>query len=339
MQVNGREINKENSPYIIAEVGSGHLRTLESCLNLIELAKIAGVDAVKIQTYSPDSLTIDCPGRAFTVEDGPWRGRNLYELYKLGQTPKAWHPRLFERAEKLGVTLFSTPFSPEDVDFLEEIGCPAYKIASPEITHMELIRRVVKTGKPIFLSTGMANLYEVDDAIEASGTRPLVIMHCVSGYPTPTERANLSGIGRLNNFAAGERMVGFSDHTRGHIAAVAAVALGAVAIEKHIGYSESLDGCFATRPEEFASFVTAVRLGWEALQPRCNIKSELPTMRLRRSIYVVENMDAGDVFTPYNLRVIRPGSGMHPNMLGRVLGKMASRDLKRGHPLCPSDFE
>jgi pseudaminic acid synthase len=337
MNILGHDFFLKKSPLVIAEIGSGHGGSLDVAIDLVIDAARAGAGAVKIQTYTPDSMTIECDEPDFEIKAGPWRGRRLYDLYAEAMTPRDWHQPLFEAAAANQIPIFSTPFGVDDVDFLESLGCPAYKIASPEIAHFELLEAVRETKKPVFISTGMATTFDVRRALEALYGRDVVIMHCVSGYPTPTGEANLWNIRNLQSHFA-RHQIGFSDHTVGSVAAIAAVSLGATVIEKHIGVRGSEDADFAYRPERFSDFVRGVESAWSARQVSYRT-SEDSNLQMKRSVYVVEDIKKGDKLTYDNTRVIRPGYGLDPSEYGGVIGRAAKHNIKRGTALFPGMIE
>lgn len=340
----GRPIGPEHPPYVIAEMSGNHNGDIRRAFALLEAAKVAGVDAVKMQTYTADTITIDHDSADFRISDGLWAGKTLYALYQEAHTPWDWHRELFNKARELGLTIFSSPFDESAVDFLEELDAPAYKIASFEAVDLPLIRRVAATGKPLIISTGMANLDEIGEALEAArsaGAKDVVLLHCVSGYPTPAREANLRTLAHLA--ATFGTPVGLSDHSMGIAVSVAAVALGACVIEKHFTLRRAdggPDAAFSLEPEELTALTSSCRTAWEALgeigfdrKP-----SEEGNVRFRRSLYVVKDIQAGEMFTSRNVRSIRPGFGLPPKLLPSVLGKSAEMDLKRGTPLALHHF-
>jgi len=340
----GRSIGAGQPPYIIAELSANHNGHLENALKLIETAARCGADAVKLQTYTADTITLDHDGPDFMLTTGPWKGRRLYDLYDEAHTPWEWHAALFAKARDCGICCFSSPFDFTAVDLLESLGAPAYKIASFELVDHALIERVARTGKPVLMSRGMANAQEIEEAVAVArnaGCKDLLLFHCVSGYPTPPEDINLASIPDLA--ARFGVTVGLSDHTLGNAVATAAVALGAAAIEKHFIMSRNdggPDAAFSMEPDELADLVTATRTAAAALgQPSYSLKgSEAAQASLRRSLYVVADVKAGESLTENNIRSIRPGYGLAPKHYREVLGRRAARDLPRGTPLSWDDL-
>jgi pseudaminic acid synthase len=337
----GRRIGAGHPPFVIAELSGNHNGELERALSLIDAAKAAGADAVKLQTYTADTITIDHDGPGFTIEDGLWKGRRLYELYREAHTPWEWHPQLFEHAKRAGIICFSSPFDDTAIDLLEGFNVPAYKIASFEVIDTPLIRHAAKTGKPLVISTGMADQDEIARALAACSGKA-ALLHCVSGYPTPASEANLQRIGALR--ARFTVPVGLSDHTMGTSVAVAAVALGACIIEKHVTLRRAdggPDAAFSLEPDELAALCRDVRSAFEALKPQsgAHAKSEEQNVMFRRSLYVVADVRAGEPFSRANVRSIRPGHGLAPRHYDEVLGKRATRALHRGDPLTADAVE
>jgi N-acetylneuraminate synthase len=302
-------------------------------------AKEAGADAVKLQTYTAETLTLDVDRPEFHIHGGAWDGRSLFELYQEAHTPWEWHDALFKKGRDLDLTVLSSPFDPTALALLESLGSPAHKVASPEIIDIPLIEKMAATGKPLIISTGMASLGEIGDAVLAArqaGTGGIVLLHCVSGYPTPVGESNLRTIPNLGD-AFGE-LVGLSDHSHGIAAAVAAVALGAVVIEKHFTLSRAdggPDAAFSLEPSELRDLVENCRAAWEALGAvsYARSESEKGSAAFRRSLYVVEEVAAGEVFTAQNVRSIRPANGLAPKNLPDVIGRRARHAIVRGTPL------
>jgi len=339
ISIAGRAIGTGQPPYVIAEMSGNHNGDIGRALAIIDAAKAAGADAVKLQTYTADTITIDHDGPGFRIEGGLWNGRTLHELYEEAHTPWDWHARLFERGRALGIIVFSSPFDATAVDFLEGLGCPAYKIASFEIVDLPLIERAAATGKPLIISTGIARLDEIGEAVAAArgaGAGGIALLHCVSGYPTPIEEANLMTIPDLRD--AFDTVVGLSDHTPGTVVAASAVALGAALVEKHFTLSRAdggVDSAFSLEPRELEELCRSCRAAWQAMgEASYDLKpSEKGNKIFRRSLYVVEDVAKGQPFTGRNLRSIRPGFGLAPKHLQHVLGKRASRDIARGTPM------
>lgn len=337
--INGREIGPDQPPYVIAELSGNHNGEIARAFALIEAAKAAGADAVKLQTYTADTLTIDHDGPDFQIEGGLWHGRRLYNLYQEAHTPWGWHEALFAKGRDIGITIFSTPFDASAVDFLESLGTPAYKIASFELIDLPLIRRVASIGKPLIMSTGMADLGEISEAVEAArsaGCRDLVLLHCVSGYPSTPGEANLRTIPHLAK--AFEVVAGLSDHSHGIGVAVAGVALGAAVIEKHVTLRRAdggPDADFSLEPDELRALVENCRTAWQALGrvDYSRKESERGNAVFRRSLYVVRDITEGEVYTVDNVRSIRPGYGLPPQFISTVLGRCARRTVTRGTPM------
>jgi N-acetylneuraminate synthase len=329
----GRQIGPDYPPYVIAELSANHNGRLETALAIIEEAKKAGADAVKLQTYRPDTITLDSNAPEFRIEGGLWDGRTLYELYEEAHMPWEWHKPLFDHARALGITMFSSPFDPTAVDLLEDLNAPAYKIASFEAIDLPLIRYAASTGKPMIISTGMADAEEIAEAIEAAregGCRELAILHCVSGYPAPAEDYNLRTIPDM--IARFGLVTGLSDHTLDNTTAIAAVALGASLIEKHFTLDRAgggPDDSFSLEPTEMAALCRDARTAWGALG-RVDYgrkSSEQGNVQFRRSLYFVKDLKAGEVITPDAVRSVRPGFGLPPKMLDQVIGRRVLRDV------------
>ena len=337
--IDSRRIGADYQPYIVAEMSGNHNHDLNRALAIVDAAKASGADAVKLQTYRADTITIDHHGDEFIVKGGLWNGRRLYELYEEAHTPWEWHAPIFEHARRIGITVFSSPFDHTAVDFLEELKAPAYKIASPEIIDLPLIRKVARTGKPIVISTGAATLEEIDEAIQAArdeGARELVVLHCTAAYPAPPDEANLATIKLLKERF--DIVSGLSDHTLGTIVSALAVGMGASFIEKHFTLARAdggVDSAFSLEPAELAELVRTSSIAHAALgTPTFGpTKSETSVLRNRRSLYVVKRILKGEKLTLDNIRSIRPAKGIRPKHLDRVLGRQAMRDLAFGEPL------
>lgn len=335
----GRRVGPGQSCYIVAEMSANHGQNFDQAVQIIRAAKEAGADAIKLQTYTPDTITINCHTEPFRIKGTMWEGRNLYELYGEAYTPWEWQPKLKQVADELGLDCFSTPFDFTAVDFLEKMDVPAHKIASFELVDLSLIRRVACTGKPVIISTGMASLTEIDEAVRAfrdGGGKQLALLKCTSAYPAPPEEMNLRTIPHLAE--AFGVPVGLSDHTLGIAVPVAAVALGACIVEKHFTHSRSApgpDSAFSLEPQEFKQMVDAIRIVEKALGRVSyeQTKSEAASRVFRRSLFVVEDIRTGELFTEQNVRSIRPGHGLSPKYLNDVVGKRAARDIARGTPL------
>lgn len=337
--IDGCRISSADPPYIIAEISANHNGKMENALRLIEIARTAGASAVKIQTYRPDTITIECNSELFKVNGGLWDGRTLYDLYGEAFTPWEWHETLFAEARRLGITMFSSPFDNTAVDLLENLGAPAYKVASFEAVDLPLIRYIASTGKPMIISTGMADEEEIAEAIAAArdgGCTQLALLHCVSGYPAPARDYNLRTIpDMIERFGT---VVGLSDHTLDNTTAVTSVAMGAAVIEKHFTLDRNgggPDDSFSLEPDGLRDLCTSARTAWEALG-RVDYgrkSSEQANTVFRRSLFVVGDIRKGEEITATNIRSIRPGYGLAPKHYDQVLGLRATRDLKRGEPL------
>lgn len=335
----GRIIGAGHSPYVIAELSGNHNGDIKRAYALIDAAKAAGADAVKLQTYTADTITLDHVSPDFLIKGGPWNGRLLYDLYGEAHTPWEWHQSLFDYARESDIACFSSPFDETAIDFLESLDAPAYKIASFELVDTPLIRKAAKTGKPLIISTGMATVEEVDEAVataKSAGAAGIVLLHCISAYPAPAEEANLARIRMLQERY--DLPIGLSDHAMGSEVAIAAVALGAAVVEKHITLARAdggPDSGFSLEPAEFKTLVDGVRIVQRALGHReyGRTQSETPNLAFRRSLYVVRDIAAGEVFTREHVRSIRPGYGLAPKHLDEVIGKKAASAISRGTAL------
>jgi pseudaminic acid synthase len=335
----GREIGPGHPPYIVAELSANHNGDIDHAIAIIKAAKEAGADAVKLQTYTADTMTIDCDAPDFLIEGGLWDGNRLYQLYQVASTPWEWHEKLFSVGQEIGISIFSTPFDETAVDLLESLDAPAYKIASFELIDIPLITKVAATGKPIIMSTGMASLGEIDDAVaaaRAAGAKQIALLHCISAYPAEAKDYTIRRVQHLaETFGT---VPGLSDHTLGSTISVAAVALGASLIEKHLTMRRSdggPDAAFSMEPEELDELVSACHVASSALgridySPKA---SEAAMKQFRRSIYAVADISEGDTFTPENVRRIRPGHGLQPIFIDQVIGAKATCGIKRGSPL------
>ena len=341
IQIAGRPIGLEHPPFVIAEMSGNHNQSLDRALAIVEAAAQAGAHAIKLQTYTADTITLDVRGGSFDISDPDslWAGANLHDLYAKAYTPWEWHAPIMERARQLGLICFSSPFDETAVDFLLELDVPAFKIASFENNHLPLIAKAAATGKPLILSTGMASLAELDAAMRTAreaGCQQLVLLKCTSTYPASPENSNLRTIPHLRELFACE--VGLSDHTMGVGAAVAAVALGATVIEKHFTLSRAdggVDSAFSLEPQELAALVQESERAWQALgQVRYGpTEAERNSLVFRRSIYVAEDIAVGEPFSSLNLRIVRPGDGAPPSLYSQLLGRPARRAYRRGTPL------
>lgn len=338
MKLNNRLIGPGEPPYVIAELSANHNGSIERALQTIEAAKQSGADAIKLQTYTADTMTIDCDSPDFRIKGGLWDSYKLYDLYKWAETPYEWHQTLFEHARKLGITAFSTPFDESAVDLLESLNAPAYKIASFELLDLPLIRYVARTGKPMILSTGMANEAEINEAVCAArdaGCHDLVLLHCISSYPTPMHQSNLRQIPALaDRFGV---LAGLSDHTLGTTASVAAIALGACLIEKHFTLSRAdkgPDSEFSIEPPELERLCADTKNAWLALGRAGFDRGafEEPSKVFRRSLYFMKDLPAGHVVEPDDIRRIRPGFGLAPKYFEQVIGRTLRVAVSRGTP-------
>jgi pseudaminic acid synthase len=340
-QISQRPIGHDHPPFIIAELSGNHNQSLGRALEIVEAAARAGAHGLKLQTYTADTMTLDMTEGEFYIKDPDslWKGRSLYDLYEEAHTPWQWHEAIFARCRELGLICFSTPFDATAVDFLEELGAPAYKIASFENTDLPLIRKVASTGKPIIISSGMASVAELDESVRAAreaGCQDIVLLKCTSSYPATPENSNIRTIPHMRELF--DLQVGLSDHTLGLGVAVASVALGATVIEKHFTLRRAdggVDSPFSLEPEEMNALVVETERAWKSLgqvQYRATEK-EKSSMVFRRSLYVAKDMMGGECFTEENLRAIRPGYGLPPKYYETLLGKRVARDVRRGTPV------
>jgi N-acetylneuraminate synthase len=341
IHIAGRVIGQKHRPFVIAEMSGNHNQSLERALEIVDAAAKAGAHALKIQTYTADTMTLDLAKGEFFISDpgSLWKGKSLYQLYQEAHTPWEWHKPIFDRCRELGMIGFSTPFDETAVDFLESLDVPCYKIASFENTDLPLIRRVAATGKPVFISTGMATVAELDESVRAAravGFKDLVLLKCTSTYPATPENTDILTIPHMRSLFGCE--VGLSDHTMGVGTAIASVALGATVIEKHFTLARvdgGVDSAFSMEPAEMAQLVVETRRAWQALG-RVHYgptEKEKPSLVFRRSLYVVRDMVSGEILTPENLRAIRPGLGLSVKYYDVLLGKKINQDVKRGTPV------
>jgi pseudaminic acid synthase len=341
MQIDGVSVGIDAPPFVIAEMSGNHNQSLEQALAIVDAVAASGAHALKLQTYTADTMTIDLAEREFFIEDPTslWKGSSLYDLYKLAHTPWSWHEAIFKRAKQHGLIAFSAPFDATAVDFLESLNVPAYKIASFENIDLPLIRKVAKTGKPVIISTGMATLAEIDDAVRAAreaGCDDLILLKCTSSYPASPSSSNLRSIPYLRSLFHCE--VGLSDHTLGIGAAVASVALGASVIEKHVTLDRAeggVDAAFSLEPQELAELVRETQTASEALGTvHFGVTDEEHASRVfRRTLYICEDLKAGDMLTQKNVRAIRPGLGLPPKFIDQFVGRKISKAVKRGTPV------
>lgn len=341
MRIDNRQIGQNAVPFVIAEMSGNHNQSLERALEIVEAASVAGAHALKIQTYTPETMTIDLDEREFHINDlnSPWAGTSLYKLYGEAYTPWEWHKPIFDRARELGIIPFSTPFDESALDFLESLDVPCYKIASFENTDLPLIRRVAATGKPLIISTGMATVAELDETVRAAreaGCKDLIMLKCTSNYPATADNTNILTIPHLRELFDCE--VGLSDHTMGVGVSVASVALGATVVEKHFTINRTdggVDSTFSMEPAEMAQLVVETKRAWQSLGQVSYgpTQAEKKSLQFRRSLYIVQDLKKGDVLTRDNVRSIRPGLGLPPKYIEIVLGKTVNQELKRGTPL------
>ncbi|TQR17384.1 pseudaminic acid synthase [Psychrobacillus vulpis] len=346
INVSGVQIGKEHKPFIIAEMSGNHNQSLERALEIVEAAAKTGAHALKIQTYTADTMTLNIENPDFKINDenSLWNGQNLYQLYQQAYTPWEWHKPIFDRARELGMIPFSTPFDETAVDFLEELDVPIYKIASFENTDIPLIKKVASTGKPMIVSTGMATIEELEETVLAAreaGCKDLILLKCTSTYPATPENTNISTIPHMGDLFGVQ--VGLSDHTMGTGVAVASVALGATVIEKHFTLSREdggVDSAFSMEPDEMRALVVDTERAWQAMGVVTYgpTEKEKASLKFRRSIYAAADIKDGEVFTKDNIKVIRPGYGLAPKYYEQVLGNKAKSELKAGSPLTYRDI-
>ncbi|PTO65270.1 pseudaminic acid synthase [Vibrio splendidus] len=339
ISIDGRRIGSDYAPYIIAELSANHNGDINRAFQIMEEAKKSGADAIKLQTYTHETITMDCDSEEFQIHGGLWDGQTLYNLYKGAHMPWEWHKPLFEKAKELGITIFSSPFDFTAVDLLESLDAPAYKIASFEVIDLPLIKRVAQTGKPMIISTGMANKEEIAEAINTArdnGCEELVVLHCVSGYPAPADQYNLKTIADIAERF--EVLSGLSDHTIDNATAVASVTLGACLIEKHVTmdrHGGGADDSFSLEPHELTALCKDTKTAWQAIG-KVNYErteAEKGNVKFRRSLYVVKDIQVGEVLSPDNVRSIRPGFGLAPKFYDEVMGKKATIEITAGTPL------
>lgn len=339
ISINDRKIGQEFSPYIIAEMSANHNGDINKAYKIIEMAKSSGADAVKLQTYKPDTITMDMKTPEFMIEGGLWDGQSLYELYESAYMPWDWHKPLFDYARKLGITIFSSPFDNTAVDLLEDLNTPAYKIASFEAVDLPLIKYVAQTGKPMIISTGMADAEEIQEAIAAAregGCKELAILHCVSGYPAPAEDYNLRTMADMQQRFG--LVTGLSDHTLDNATAITSVALGASIIEKHVTLDRKgggPDDSFSLEPTELKALCDGVKTAWQCLGKvdYGRKSSEEGNVKFRRSLYFVKDIKAGEIITEEHVKSIRPGYGLAPKNIEKVLGGVVKENASSGEPV------
>jgi len=344
LSIDGKSIGQDYPPYVVAEISANHDGSIEKAKRLIELAKLSGASAVKMQTYTADTITLNSQKPDFLITEGLWKGRTLHELYQEAQTPWAWHKPLFEHARQLGITLFSSPFDTTAIDLLEDLNAPAYKIASFELIDLPLIQYAASTGKPLIMSTGMADAEEIQEAVDAArqaGCRQLALLHCVSGYPAPAQDYNLRTLSDMQQrFGV---PIGLSDHTLDNTTAIASVALGACIVEKHFTldrHAGGPDDSFSLEPEELSALCRGAKTAWEALG-RIDYgrkSSEQGNAQFRRSLYFTRAMAAGEQVGPEDIRSVRPGFGLPPKWLPKLLGQRLSRTADAHEPVSHSHF-
>jgi pseudaminic acid synthase len=342
MKIGSFEIGSPNKPFLIAEISGNHNGDLGRMVELIKLAKNSGADAVKFQTYTPDTMTIDSNKKYFQITEGPWKGSSLYSLYKVAHTPWSWHKEMFQVAKSLNIAAFSTPFDESSVTFLEEFDPPAYKIASFEMSDLGLVSCVAELKKPLIISTGMASIKEIDDVVNTVRRyhNDFILLYCVSAYPAIPSDFNLRAINTFRSRYSCE--VGLSDHTLSHTTAITSVALGASVIEKHFTLSRDdggPDSSFSLEPQEFTQLSGAIQDTWQSLAQTDYVRpnAESPNHIFKRSIFAIKNILAGEKFTSENIKKVRPGYGLPPKYYSSLIGTLANRDIERGEPIAPED--
>ncbi len=339
IEIDGIKIGQKNTPYVIAEISANHGGSIEQAKESIALAKKSGASAVKIQTYTPDTMTIKSKKDDFLIKEGLWKGYTLYDLYVKSFTPFDWHEELFRHAKKIGITLFSSPFDETAVALLENLNAPAYKISSFELVDLPLIKRTAECGKPLLISTGMANLNEISEAVDTAikyGNGEILLFHCISSYPTPMKASNLKNIQFLKNEFSVE--VGLSDHTLSNLAATLSIGLGASAIEKHFKPSDattSSDSSFSINPDQLENLILDCNNAWSCLGNPGFHRSPLEetSRQHRRSLYFMKDLTKGSVVGSYDIRSIRPGNGVSPKFKDEIIGKTLCVDVERGDPV------
>ena len=344
IKIDNHFIEKSCKPYLIAELSANHGGSIETAKNTILAAKNAGANAVKLQTYTPDTMTIDFKGKQFKIDEGLWKGKYLYDLYKEAHTPFDWHKPLFDYAKKIGITIFSTPFDETAVDLLEDIATPAYKIASFELRDIPLIKKVAACKKPLFMSTGMGTLEEIGEAVDAAksmGNEAIILLHCISSYPAATQNSHLNNIKTLSREF--NLKVGLSDHTLDNTASIISIGLGAVVIEKHFKIDDrdtGPDSSFSLTPDKFISLRSSIDLAHLAIgsDEFQRSEQEITNMKFRRSLYFVTDMKKGQRVTNSDIKRIRPGYGLAPKFFDEIIGKHVKRTIKRGEPVKWVDF-
>ena len=345
LTIDSRVIAPDYPPYVIAELSANHNGNIETALKLIDQAKLAGADAVKLQTYTPDTITLDCDTKDFQIKGGLWSGRTLYDLYKEAHMPWDWHKHLFDHARKIGITIFSSPFDSTAIDLLENLNSPAYKIASFEAIDLPLIKYAARTGKPMIISTGMASQEEIHEAIDAaksSGCTQLAILHCVSGYPAPASDYNLRTIADMRiRFGV---VTGLSDHTLDNTTSITSIAMGASIVEKHFTLDRNgggPDDSFSLESSDLEALCIGVRTAWNALGTANYQRksSEIVNVKFRRSLYFVQNINAGEVVTAEHIRSVRPGYGLAPKFLEEIIGKKLLKTAVFGTPVSWNYFK